>query len=79
MKSAPKTGSAQIAGRSDNFHRWRSRKDQLAKKIIGLGGFVVIAALLVVKAEVLGTDVHHIKLDDILAEIESQSESQDRD
>ncbi len=31
-----------------NFHRWRSRKDKLASRIIGLGGLVVIAAVLLI-------------------------------
>jgi phosphate transport system permease protein len=48
MNSAPKAGPVKIAARSDNFHLWRSRKDQLASKIIGLGGFVVIAAVLLI-------------------------------
>ena len=48
MNSAPKAGPAKIAARSNNFHLWRSRKDQLASKVIGLGGFVVIAAVLLI-------------------------------
>ena len=48
MNAAPKVGPAKIAVRSDNFHLWRSRKDQLASKVIGLGGFVVIAAVLLI-------------------------------
>ena len=48
MNSAPKAGPSKIAARSDNFHLWRSRKDQLASKVIGLGGFVVIAAVLLI-------------------------------
>ena len=48
MNSAPKAGPAKIAVRPDNFHLWRSRKDQLASKVIGLGGFVVIAAVLLI-------------------------------
>ena len=48
MNSAPPTGPAKIVARSDNFHRWRSRKDQFARKIIGLGGLVVIAAVLLI-------------------------------
>ena len=48
MNSAPKAGPPKIAVRPDNFHLWRSRKDQLASKIIGLGGFVVIAAVLLI-------------------------------
>ena len=48
MNSAPNAGPPKIAVRSDNFHAWRSRKDQLASKIIGLGGFVVIAAVLLI-------------------------------
>ena len=46
MISARKAEPAKIAVRSDNFHRWRSRKDRVASKLIGLGGFVVIAAVL---------------------------------
>lgn len=48
MNSAPKAGPATIAARSDNFHRWRGRKDRVAKRIIGLGGLVVIAAVLLI-------------------------------
>lgn len=48
MNSAPPAGPASLAARSDNFHRWRSRKDVLAKRIIGLGGLVVIAAVLLI-------------------------------
>jgi len=48
MNSAHKAGPAKIAARPDNFHLWRSRKDQLASKVIGLGGFVVIAAVLLI-------------------------------
>jgi len=48
MNSTSKTGPAKIAARSDNFHRWRSRKDKLASKIIGLGGLMVIAAVLLI-------------------------------
>jgi phosphate transport system permease protein len=48
MNSAPKAGPASIAPRSDNFHRWRSRKDLLARRLIGLGGLVVIAAVMLI-------------------------------
>ncbi|MDH3902959.1 MAG: hypothetical protein OES90_07035, partial [Xanthomonadales bacterium] len=48
MNSAHKAGPVKIAVRSDNFHLWRGRKDRLASKIIGLGGFVVIAAVLLI-------------------------------
>ena len=48
MNSAPQAGPAQLAARSDSFHRWRSRKDLLARRIIGLGGLVVIAAVLLI-------------------------------
>ena len=48
MSFIPKAGPSDIATRSDNFHRWRSRKDLLAKKIIGLGGLLVIAAVLLI-------------------------------
>ena len=48
MDSAPTAGPAIIATRSENFHRWRSRKDQFAKRIIGLGGLMVIAAVLLI-------------------------------
>jgi len=48
MNSPPATGPAKIAVRSDRFHLWRSRKDRIASKIIGLGGLVVIAAVLLI-------------------------------
>jgi len=48
MDSAPKSAPANIASRPDSFHRWRSRKDLLARKLIGLGGLVVIAAVLLI-------------------------------
>ncbi len=48
MNSAHKAGPAKIAARSDNFHRWRGRKDKIASRIIGLGGLVVIAAVLLI-------------------------------
>jgi len=48
MKSAFKAGPAHIAARSENFHRWRSRKDLLAKRVIALGGLVVIGAVLLI-------------------------------
>ena len=48
MTSAHKAGPAKIAARSDNFHRWRSRKDKFASRVIGLGGLVVIAAVLLI-------------------------------
>jgi phosphate transport system permease protein len=48
MNSGFKNGPAHLVARSDNFHRWRSRKDLLAKRIIGLGGLVVIAAVLLI-------------------------------
>ncbi len=48
MTSAHKAGPLNIAQRTDTFHRWRSRKDLLAKRVIGLGGLVVIAAVLLI-------------------------------
>lgn len=48
MNSSPNVGPAKIAVRSENFHRWRSRKDLLARKVIGLGGLVVISAVLLI-------------------------------
>ncbi len=48
MNSAFKAGPANITARSDSFHRWRSRKDLLARRLIGLGGLVVIAAVLLI-------------------------------
>ncbi len=48
MNSASKNGPALLGARSENFHRWRSRKDFLARRIIGLGGLVVIAAVLLI-------------------------------
>lgn len=48
MNSAAKKQPVNLSVRGDEFHRWRSRKDRLAKRIIGLGGFVVIAAVLLI-------------------------------
>jgi len=48
MNSPHRAGPAKIAARPDNFHLWRSRKDLLASRVIGLGGFVVIAAVLLI-------------------------------
>ena len=48
MNSTPNAVPAKIAARSDKFHRWRARKDQFASKVIGLGGLVVIAAVLLI-------------------------------
>ncbi len=48
MNSPHRAGPAKIAVRSDNFHLWRSRKDLLASRVIGLGGLVVIAAVLLI-------------------------------
>jgi phosphate transport system permease protein len=48
MISTDKAGPAGIAARPDSFHRWRSRKDLLAKRVIGLGGLVVISAVLLI-------------------------------
>jgi phosphate transport system permease protein len=48
MNSTPAAGPASIAARSDKFHRWRSRKDSLARRMIGMGGLVVIAAVLLI-------------------------------
>ncbi len=48
MNSTPVSGPVAIATRSEKFHRWRSRKDTLAKRVIGLGGLVVIAAVLLI-------------------------------
>ena len=48
MNSPAKTGPANIASRSDKFHRWRSRKDLIARKIIGMGGLLVIGAVLLI-------------------------------
>ena len=48
MESAPQLGPAAIAARPESFHRWRSRKDYLAKNVIGLGGLMVIAAVLLI-------------------------------
>jgi phosphate transport system permease protein len=39
---------ANIARRSDRFHRWRSRKDKMARFFIALGGFAVIGAVLLI-------------------------------
>ena len=48
MNTPHKAGPAKIAVRSDNFHAWRSRIDLFASKVIGLGGLVVIAAVLLI-------------------------------
>ena len=48
MKSASKAVPANIVSRPDSFHRWRSRKDMIAKRLIGLGGLMVIAAVLLI-------------------------------
>ena len=48
MNSSSQARPAKIAVRSDKFHAWRNRKDQFASKLIGLGGFVVIAAVLLI-------------------------------
>lgn len=48
MNSDSKTGPVKIAVRPDSFHRWRSQKDLMAKRVIGLGGLVVIAAVLLI-------------------------------
>jgi len=46
MNSTRKARPATIARRSDRFHRWRSRKDKMARFFIALGGFAVIGAVL---------------------------------
>jgi phosphate transport system permease protein len=48
MNTSPNAGPAIVAVRPDSFHRWRSRKDLIARKVIGLGGLVVIAAILLI-------------------------------
>ncbi|HEY5776006.1 MAG TPA: ABC transporter permease subunit [Xanthomonadales bacterium] len=48
MNSGFKNEPAHLVARSDNFHRWRSRKDLFAKRVIGMGGLVVIAAVLLI-------------------------------
>ena len=48
MKPTPESGHTTISTRSDRFHRWRGRKDKVAKWIIGMGGFAVIAAVLLI-------------------------------
>jgi phosphate transport system permease protein len=48
MNTPHTAGPAKIAVRPDSFHVWRSRIDQIASKIIGLGGLVVIAAVLII-------------------------------
>jgi len=48
MKSAFNSGPVNIVERPDSFHRWRSRKDLFAKKIIALGGLIVIAAVILI-------------------------------
>jgi phosphate transport system permease protein len=48
MNSTAASGPASIASRPESFHRWRSRKDMLARKCIGFGGLIVIAAVLLI-------------------------------
>jgi len=48
MNSAFKAGPAAIVSRSARFHRRRSRKDKMARWVIRLGGFLVIAAVLLI-------------------------------
>jgi len=48
MNSASKAGPVAIASRSERFHRWRMRKDKIARRVIALGGLVVIAAVLLI-------------------------------
>ena len=48
MNTPHSVGPAKIAVRTDSFHVWRSRIDQFASKIIGMGGLVVIAAILLI-------------------------------
>ncbi|NNK98423.1 MAG: ABC transporter permease subunit [Xanthomonadales bacterium] len=48
MKSSDTARPATITARPDSFHRWRGRKDLLAKRVIGLGGVMVIAAVLLI-------------------------------
>ena len=46
MNPAAKPGPVAQTARSERFHRWRGRKDLLARRVIGLGGLLVIAAVL---------------------------------
>ena len=48
MNSAAKNRPAPLGERSEKFHLWRSRKDVFARRIIGLGGLMVIAAVLLI-------------------------------
>jgi phosphate transport system permease protein len=48
MNSAPLAEPVKLTVRSDKFHRRRGHIDKLARKIIGLGGLVVIAAVLLI-------------------------------
>ncbi len=48
MNSAPLAEPVKLTVRSDKFHRRRGHIDTLARKIIGLGGLVVIAAVLLI-------------------------------
>jgi len=48
MNTPHRAGPAKITARPDSFHVWRSRKDLVARKIIALGGLVVIAAVLLI-------------------------------
>lgn len=48
MNTTRKARPATVARRSDRFHRWRSRKDRMARFFIALGGFAVIGAVLLI-------------------------------
>jgi phosphate transport system permease protein len=48
MNSSSQVRPVQITVRSAKFHAWRSRKDKFASQVIGLGGLVVIAAVLLI-------------------------------
>lgn len=48
MSKASPGGVAPVAARSPLFHIWRSRKDRMARWLIGIGGIAVIFAVLLI-------------------------------
>jgi len=48
MNPAPPDSAAPGPARSARFHRWRGRKDTLARRLIGVGGITVILAVVLI-------------------------------
>lgn len=48
MNTLPQAGGGPREGRSDRFHRWRRRKDSLARWMIAFGGVGVIGAVVLI-------------------------------